>query len=205
MLSISLSKARSRHSIAQRQDSCGASPAAQASCVNLGQRPARGADSLIRSIRECLTAGRLPRSACSAMPTAISRRCVRRSANVWCDLMVSSDIHAGAKLCPREPRGFRVLCRRLYERSDLTDILAASGFTFEAQSYSLRGRLTTATCVVAQPPRRSASCSDSRLSAGIGDLERQHATSAGRWMVSGKQPQNQERTKVPCTIPYALA
>lgn len=40
-----------------------------------------------------------------------------------------------------------------YQETDLTDILAASGFTFETEHYASRGHLTTATCIIAQPKR----------------------------------------------------
>ena len=41
-----------------------------------------------------------------------------------------------------------------YQETDLTDVLAATGFTYETQHYASRGHLTTAYCVVAQPKRR---------------------------------------------------
>jgi SAM-dependent methyltransferase len=41
-----------------------------------------------------------------------------------------------------------------YQETDLTDILAGIGFTFETQRYASRGQLTTASCIIAQPKRR---------------------------------------------------
>lgn len=70
-----------------------------------------------------------------------------------------------------------------YERADLTDILAASGFTFEVQSYSLRGRLTTATCIVAQPRRPIDSNEVAR--AVMAQWDRMRRRSLGFWANKG--------------------
>jgi ABC-type multidrug transport system ATPase subunit len=40
-----------------------------------------------------------------------------------------------------------------YRSSDLTDILSLGGFTYDEQTYALRGRLTTASCIIATPTR----------------------------------------------------
>ncbi|MBS1854360.1 MAG: AAA family ATPase [Acidobacteria bacterium] len=40
-----------------------------------------------------------------------------------------------------------------YQCADLTDILSASGFTYDEQTYPLRGKLTTAACIIATPVR----------------------------------------------------
>jgi hypothetical protein len=41
-----------------------------------------------------------------------------------------------------------------YRSADLSDILSASGFTYDEQTYPLRGKLTTAACIVASPARK---------------------------------------------------